>query len=266
MDFAHDGRRVHASTGGRPFDPSLPTVVFLHGAGMDCTVWSLQSRWFAHHGYAVLAFDLPGHGRSDGPPLPTIETLAEWVASTLGYLGAAAVCLVGHSLGSFVALATAALYPALVSRLALVGTALRMKVGPDLLSAAEQNSSDAISMINLWSYGQRAIHGTAEMPGMSMTGSGQRLLERALPGVLFNDLRACDAYRPEPLISAITCPALILQGTRDLMTPLKGAKALQQAFSGSRLVPIVDAGHMPMVECGHYVSTQLATEFRAPNE
>ena len=61
--------RLYAYTGGRPFDPAKPTVVFVHGAQHDHSVWILQSRYLAHHGYGVLALDLPGHMRSEGPPL-----------------------------------------------------------------------------------------------------------------------------------------------------------------------------------------------------
>jgi pimeloyl-ACP methyl ester carboxylesterase len=64
-------------TGGRSFNPALPTVVFIHGAEHDHSVWSLQSRYLAHHGYSVLAFDLPGHMRSAGPALASVEAMAD---------------------------------------------------------------------------------------------------------------------------------------------------------------------------------------------
>ena len=67
--------RVFASTGGRGLDRDAPLTVLIHGAGMDHSVWSLQTRYLAHHGRSVLAVDLPGHGRSGGEPLVTIEDL-----------------------------------------------------------------------------------------------------------------------------------------------------------------------------------------------
>ena len=66
-------RRAYAATGGKAFDAVQPTIAFLHGGGMDHTVWALQTRWFAHHGRNVLALDLPGHGRSEGPALQAAE-------------------------------------------------------------------------------------------------------------------------------------------------------------------------------------------------
>ena len=83
MDLKVDGRKVYAATGGRPFDPALPAVLLLHGAGMDHTVWQLPARWLAWHGHSVLAVDLPGHGRSEGPALASVPELAQWLGRAL---------------------------------------------------------------------------------------------------------------------------------------------------------------------------------------
>ena len=72
-----DGHGVYAATGGMPFDAARPTVIFLHGAGLDHTCWQLASRWFAWHGHSVLAVDLPGHGRSSGAP-PCLKDPRIW--------------------------------------------------------------------------------------------------------------------------------------------------------------------------------------------
>ncbi len=254
-----DGARVHALTGGPVFDASLPTVVFLHGAGMDATVWALQTRWFAHHGFAVLALDFPGHGRSESAALPTIEAMADWVARVLTAVGASPATIVGHSMGSLVALALAARQSERVNRLALVGTAQRMKVGPDLLAAAKADSPDAFAMVNLWGHGARAGLGQAETPGLWMAGGGQRLLERSQPGVLAVDLVACnDFVSDDTAVGNVRQPVLILQGARDMMTPLKGAKALASALPDPTLIPYAEAGHMLMVEEGARVLADLS--------
>ena len=62
MELSVAGQQVQATTGGRPLDPESPLLVFIHGAGMDRTLWQLQTRYFANHGWSVLAVDLPGHG------------------------------------------------------------------------------------------------------------------------------------------------------------------------------------------------------------
>src|ERR1700676_3164600 len=137
MQLSVNGIDAFVATGGREFDSSQPTVVLLHGAGFDHSIWALHSRWFAHHGYGVLAPDLPGHGRSSGAPLPAIADMADWTAALLDAAGAAKARLVGHSMGSLIALETAARHPARVSALSLIGTAATMTGGPDLLQARQ---------------------------------------------------------------------------------------------------------------------------------
>ncbi len=111
MRLSVNGDEIFAGTGGRPFDPSLPLVVFLHGAGFDHSMWALFSRWFSHHGYSVLAPDLPGHGRSKGELISSISGMADWVTRLIATTGATKAGLVGHSMGSLIALDTAARHP-----------------------------------------------------------------------------------------------------------------------------------------------------------
>ena len=136
MQLSVNGTDIFVATGGKPFDPSIPAVVMIHGAGFDHSTWALHSRWFAHHGFSVLTPDLPGNGRSSGNALPTIADMADWTAALLGTTGAPKAKLVGHSMGSLIALETSARHPARVSGLGLIGTAATMTVGPDLLKAA----------------------------------------------------------------------------------------------------------------------------------
>src|SRR6185503_5346395 len=128
MELKVERRRVHAATGGRPFEAGKPTTLFLHGAGCDHTVWQLPARWFAWHGSSVLAADLPGHGRSEGPPLSSIADLGRWVGQLLDAAGIETATLVAHSMGAAAALeASAALGPR-ISRLALIATAAAIPV------------------------------------------------------------------------------------------------------------------------------------------
>src|SRR3984893_17610621 len=146
MQLSVKGVDTFVATGGRPFDPSLPAIVMLHGAGFDHSTWALHSRWSAHHGHSVLAPDLPGHGRSSGNALPTIADMADWTAALLDAAGAPKAKLVGHSMGSLIAIETAARHPAKVSALSLIGTAATMTVGSDLLKAAEADDHTAVDM------------------------------------------------------------------------------------------------------------------------
>jgi pimeloyl-ACP methyl ester carboxylesterase len=248
MELEVDGKRVFAATGGRAFDAAVPAVVFIHGSGFDHTAWPLQARYFAHHGRSVLALDLPGHGRSEGPALASIPDAADWIGRLLDAAGAAKAALVGHSMGALIALAAAARLPDRVSALALLGVAARMPVHPDLLDAAARNDPLAGELIVDWGFGPAAHLGGHRAPGLWMMGDGLRTIERAPPGALANDLAACNAYDgAEADAAKVRCPTLFVLGVADKMTPLKGGLALAAKVAGARVARI-ECGHMMMVE------------------
>ena len=249
MNLTVNGKDVFAATGGRDLDKSLPAVVLIHGAGFDHSTWALHSRWFAHHGFAVLVPDLPGHGRSQGPALNSIAEMADWIAALLDAAGTAKAHLIGHSMGSLIALETSVRHPAKVSALSLIGTAATMTVGPDLLKAAEANNPDAIDMASIWGLGFDAEIGGSLAPGMWMHGGAQRVLQHTAPGVLFSDLSACNSYQGALAAAAkVTVPTTLILGEKDMMTPAKAGKALASAIPHARTVMLKGAGHMMMSE------------------
>jgi pimeloyl-ACP methyl ester carboxylesterase len=249
MEFTVEDKAVFAATGGRPFDPALPSIVFVHGAAMDHTVWALQTRYFAHHGRNVLALDLPGHGRSAGPPFDAMADMADWVSRVLDALAIESAQLVGHSMGSLVVLEAAARHPKRVTGLALLGTSVPMAVTDALLSAAEAGDHSAFDMVTLWGHSRDGQVGGNRAPGLWMTGGGLRLLERSGEGVMYAAMKACNDYT-QGLDSAKTvqCPALLVLGDRDAMTPPKAAKALAEAIPDSKTVVLKGCGHMMMAE------------------
>jgi pimeloyl-ACP methyl ester carboxylesterase len=243
------GRRVFAGTGGRDFDPALPTIVFLHGAGMDHTVWALQTRWFAHHGRGVLALDLPGHGRSEGPALRLIGEMADFVLATLDAAEATRAALIGHSMGALIALETAARGAGRIAALALLGMAPVMPVHPDLLAAAAKGEHSAVELMVSWAVGRKAQLGANEAPGLWLTGAALRLLERADAASLAGDLAACDAYNgAAEAVAKAGCPMLMLLGADDRMTPPGKARDLATQLRDTRAVTLPRVGHMMMLE------------------
>ena len=249
MELQVDGKKVFAATGGKPFDASLPLVVFVHGAGMDHTVWALQTRWFAWHGRSVLAIDLPGHGKSDGPALRSIGDLGGWLIRLIEASAAADASLVGHSMGALASLSAAATGGDSVSNLALLGIGAEMPVHPDLLAAACSNDPAAWDLVVSWGFGRPAHFGLNRAPGLWMQGGGRSLLASGPDGVLGNDLAACDTYKDAVAdAEQVACPTLFVTGDRDQMTPPKASVPLAAAIAGSRTVQISGAGHMMMVE------------------
>jgi len=250
------GKPVYVYTASRPIDGTLPFAVFVHGAQHDHSVWALQSRYFANHGFNVLAVDLPGHMRSAGPALTSIGALADWLAALLDAVNAPQAFVAGHSMGSLIALEFAARHPERAARIALLATAFPMTVAPTLLEAAREREPEAIALVNAWSHSTLAAKPSSPGPGFWLRGVNQRLMERVSArgeAQLFHtDFAACNAYA-DGLASAakVRCPVRLVVGRRDAMTPPRAARALGEALAkaGAQVDTVtLDAGHALMTE------------------
>jgi pimeloyl-ACP methyl ester carboxylesterase len=249
MKLSVNGESTYCYTNSRAMDASLDTVVFVHGAGLDHSVWTLASRHFARHGFNVISPDLPGHGRSEGAPLTSIEACADWVLQLLDAHGIERAALVGHSMGSLVALECAASYPQRARSLALVNSIAPMPVAPAILDASAANDHVAFDMLTQWGYSKRHQYGGNSNPGMWMLGGTLRLFERSGPGVLNADMNACNDYQTGLESAAkVTCPVLMILGREDRLTPVRGTVPLQDAFAKVSVRIIENAGHTLMVE------------------
>jgi len=251
MKFDVQGRTAYAYTGGKPWVDGERCVVFIHGALNDHSVWTLLARWYAHHGWRVLAVDQPGHGRSDGPPLPSVEALADWVLALLDAAGVASAHLVGHSMGSLIALEAASRASDRVAGLVMVGTAYPMKVSDALLATARDDPARAIAMVNAFSHSSLASKPSYPGPGAWLRGGASALMHRTQDGgegnLFEHDFRVCDAYANGLEAAArVRCPAHLIVGTRDVMTPAKATKELASVLRAT--VARVASGHALMQE------------------
>ncbi|WP_291012023.1 alpha/beta hydrolase [Hydrogenophaga sp.] len=252
-----NGAQTYCYTGGKAFDATRPTVVFIHGVLNDHSVWILQSRYLANHGWNVLAIDLPGHCKSSGEAPATVEAAADFVAALLDAAHVKQAALVGHSWGSLIALEAAARMKDRVSHLVLVGTAYPMKVSPALIEASKNASMKAIEMINVFSRSTLAAPPSALGPGTWVFGTNTALNRRVLASntevnVFHRGFVACDTYaHGEQAAAAITCPVLFLLGTQDQMTPPRAAQTLiETARQAGQSVQVVrvPVGHHQMTE------------------
>ncbi|RZJ15817.1 MAG: alpha/beta hydrolase [Haliea sp.] len=257
MDLLVNQQITYCYTGGKPFDAARPTVVFLHGVLNDHSVWILQSRYLAHHGWNVLAVDLPGHCRSAGEAPSSVEEAADFVAALLDAAGVQRAALVGHSWGSLIALEAAARLKERVSHLVLVGTAAPMKVSAALLASSLAEPMQALRMVNVFSRSTLAAPPSALGPGTWVYGASMALGRRVLASnpkvnVFHRGFVACDRYaNAESAIQAITCPVLFLLGAQDQMTTPKAAQPLvDQARSSGKAVTVdyLPVGHHQMTE------------------
>ena len=266
---SHGAVPAYAYTGGKPFDPALPCVVFLHGALHDHSVWTLLARWCAHHGHSALAVDLPGHGRSEGPPLASVQAHADWLLALLSAAGVALpgqATLVGHSMGSLIALEAAARAPARIGRLVMVGSAYPMKVSPALLDTARDAPLKAIDMVNAFSISSLAAKPSYPGPGMWLHGGNRALMRRVLngrhangangangpagrcePNLFHHDFSVCDRYDNGLAAAAqVTAPTTLILGTLDQMTPPRAAREIATALKAR--VVLLPSGHNLLAE------------------
>ena len=253
MNLTVNGHSTYCYTGGKPFDAARPTVVFIHGVLNDHSVWILQSRWFANHGWNVLAVDLPGHCKSEGPPPASVEEAAQFVVALLDAAGVQKAALVGHSFGSLIALEVASRVPDRVTHLALVGTAYPMVVSPALLEGALNDPQRAIAMVNTFSHSLLAPPPSSLGPGTWLYGSSRALMRRVLASnrthnVFHIGFKACNDYAGgDAAMDAVQCPVLFLLGDADQMTPARATKALVGKARNAKVVT-VRAGHSLMSE------------------
>ena len=248
MYYELDGEKIFASNGGVEHKPGQPTIVFVHGAGMDNTIWVLYNRFFARAGFNTLAIDLPGHGKSAGDALDSVEEMASWLNTLLAHSGLQNISLVGHSLGSLVALQAASAGDT-IDKLVLLGTACPMPVGEALLDAARNNRHAAVDMIMLFGHAYKAQLGGNPVAGIDIVNSSMRLLERALDGTLFIDLNACNNYgKGLQAAQNVRASTTLILGEEDKMTPPASARDLLEKLASPELVTLKNCGHMMLSE------------------
>ena len=241
------GRTTYVGNGSGHPAADAASVVFVHGAGMDHTVWALPARYFARQGLRVVAVDLPGHGRSEGPPLNSIEAIGNWLGTVLDALGIDSAAVVGHSMGSLVAYRFAMSAPDRCRALALLGTSAPMPVTGPLMNAARDDHHAAFEMANTWSHAAGTLGSNAN-PGIWMLGAGERLLERSGPGVFHADLRACDGFDAGTSVGSVNCPCLVIVGDADLMTPARAGLDVAASLPEARVVRLKGCGHAMLNE------------------
>lgn len=259
MKLELDGMSVSAATGGIDLNATradgAPGVVLVHGAGMDSSVWQMQTRFLAHHGLAVAAVDLPGHGRSQGDPLTSIEAMADWLARFMTVADLKPALVVGHSMGTFIALELARRHPESAGGLVLIGTASAMPVHPQLMNAASNDLARAAALMAGWAHGEPGHLHPNPSPGLWMSGGARALVERSHPGALAIDLTACADYDGAvEAAGAVNCPVTVVSGGSDKMTPARAARPLVDALRGRK--PTDSGTTYVTLETGHMLMTE----------
>ena len=249
MYFDVNHKQAFAATGGKTFDNQKPTVMFLHGSGLDHTFWGLHSRFFAFRNYSVLCPDNPGHTHSDGPPLESIEAIADWLNDVVCALDANNISLVAHSQGCLVALEFASRYKERLNSVSFIASGLATPVNKALIDAAEKNTEAAIAMMLSWGFGPAGHLHQGRIPGNSMVAGGRKVMRGNVPSELATDLKACNAYKNgKNAAKAIDCPRQVILAGKDRMAPKKSGMELVDHLNPPDLTIIEDSGHMVPLE------------------
>jgi pimeloyl-ACP methyl ester carboxylesterase len=258
MYFEVNGKQAFATTGGKVFNNQLPTVIFLHGSGLDHTFWGLQSRFFAFRRYSVLVLDYPGHTNSEGPPLASIEDIADWVHDVVEVLDVNNISLVAHSQGCLVALEYASRYKDRLKSVSFIASGLATPVNDALIDAAENNPEAAIAMMLSWGFGPAGHLHQGPIPGNSMLAGGRKVMRGNVPNELATDLRACNAYQNgKQAAAAIDCPRQVILAGKDRMAPRKAGMELVEHLNEPELHIIEESGHMVPQEAPDQCRTLL---------
>ena len=239
------GHKTYAATGGKDFDSSLPTVMFVHGSGLDHRSWALQTRWFAYNGYSVLAPDLSGHSLSEGEALTSIEDMGAWLAAFIRAAGVDKLHAIGHSQGFLDVLELARQAPELLKSITGIGTAGAIPVNPALIDAAKNSAGDAADMLLMWGFGPDAQYGISAVPGMQPIAIGRQIMAS---NPLHADLVACGEYQNgSEVAKTIEVPSQLILARKDRLTPVKAGIAFAAELN-ARVSIIERYGHMLPIE------------------
>ncbi len=231
-------------------DTETPPLVLIHGAGGSHLYWPPELRRL--RGYCIYAPDLPGHGKSsavDGQQ--SIEEYARYLVQWLETLHLRRAVLVGHSMGSAIALELALHHAEYVVGLGLIGAGARLKVLPELLNLAADQTTfyKATDLLVACSF-------SANSPSRLVELASRRLAETR-QSVIYGDLLACNRFDVMDQLGAVKQPALVVCGAEDQMTPMRHAQFLANAIPQARLEVIPEAGHMVMLEQPNRVADSL---------
>ena len=258
MNVKIKGKNINIRTGGYDHKDKDRVIMLIHGAGMNGSVWQLQNRYLSSRGIRTLAIDLPGHGYSDLPALKTIEKMGDWCLNLLYFLKIKSALIVGHSMGSLIAIEMANKEKKIINGLSLLGTSHIMAVHPDLINESTSNIINASELMTDWSLSKKQHIGYNPTPGYWMIGSSSRLIQNSPKGSLTLDLDACNNYKGASIIAKnIVQKVQIICGKEDKMTSTKNAMILSENFENVTLKILDNTGHMIMVEQPFIIAKEL---------
>lgn len=219
------------------------TFVFLHGSGCTNNVWAHQVSFFNN----TIALNFPGH--PDGEALCDVKSIAQWVLNAVEQEDLTDVVLVGHSLGSAVAMQAALLASSesttfdssRLNALVLIGAGAKLKVMPQLLTSL------ATIIEESGKFPDYLLASNQQLQEPLRTEVNSAIVKNGA-AVMLKDFTACDNFDVMQEIGSIKLPVQLIVGDKDIMTPVKYSEYLLANLPNAQL-EVIDAGtHMVFAE------------------
>ena len=229
-------------------------LVLLHGFPLDHQTWD-KIIPLMDDGNDLIIPDLRGFGESSTVDTPyTMDDLASDIAGLLDHLGVEKTAIAGHSMGGYVALAFARLYPQRLTGLGLVSTQAAADP-PERKEGRYKSAADVA---------EKGIGGVVEAMTTKFT-SNERLqevartiMEKQQPAAYIGALKAmAERLDSSGLLPHFTFPVTIIHGNADQLIPIERAHEMKTAIAHAYLVELKDVGHLPMLEAVQETANSL---------
>ena len=224
-------------------------IIFIHGAACDHTFWVYQSRYFFNKNFSIISLDLPGHGTNPTKSLESIEALSSLIKKLIKEISYKEIYLIGHSMGSLICLDIAMDNLKPIKKFFLIGTSYPMHVNKKLLLKSKNNQNLAIKDMISWSLPDKIKLNGSNLIGLNLPNFINVIMSNSQKGLLYKDLLACNNFIvKEDHFKKINTPVTIISGDKDIMTPKKSAKILNDMLSVSNIEVMHDVGHFQPLE------------------
>lgn len=220
-------------------------MVLLHGYPLDHRIWDDVVPLLADT-FELIIPDLRGFGGSTTvDSFSAIEDYATDIAALLDHLEIQKAAIVGHSMGGYVALAFARLYPNRVTGLGLVSSQV-LADPPDRKEGRYKSAAEVADK----GIGSVVAAMTPKFTSDArLQAIAKQVMEEQQPAGYIGALKAmAERVDSSPLLSSFNFPVVLVHGDADALIPIDRAREVKAAVPDAHLVEIGDAGHVPMME------------------
>ncbi len=246
---------------------SKTAIVLLHGLLFDGGMWTHQLGPLSSLG-RVLVLDGPSHGKSEVPPLFTLEEHADALADALGELGIERAVLVGLSWGAMLAMRFALRHPSKVLGLALLDTSAEperplARLRYRAFGVLHETLGMPMGLFRSQLAPLLFCAETRERDPELVERTGRAVLGFDRRGVVRATLAIVNRGTIVGMLHKIRAKTLVLCGRHDAATPLERSEVIARHLPGARLVVIPRAGHMSPLEQSEHVNAELVPFVRS---